>query len=81
MGYRKYARVNLGRWLNDLILGLLAAFVGLFAIYQAGWVDSVSIPGAIIGWLLMIAVVVRPGWLWVLAYRSCRRELRRWTRR
>jgi hypothetical protein len=79
--YRKYNHFKLGRWLNDFILALLAAFIGLFAIHQAGWVGSVSIPGAIIGWLLLIAVAVRLGWLWVQAYRSGRREVRRWTGR
>jgi hypothetical protein len=81
MGDRKYSRSNLGRWLNDFILALLAAFIGLFAIHQAGWVGSVSIPGAIMGWLLLIAVFVRVVWLWVLAYRSGRRDVRRWTSR
>jgi hypothetical protein len=78
MGYRRYSRFKLGRWLNDFILALLAAFIGLFAIHQAGWVGSVSIPGAIIGWLLLIAVAVRLGWLWVLTFRAGRRDIQRW---
>jgi len=41
MGYRKYARVNLERWLNDLILGLLAAFIGLF-VHLSGRVGGLS---------------------------------------
>jgi hypothetical protein len=81
MGYRRYSRFRFGRWLNDFILVLLATFIGLFAIHQAGWVGSISIPGAIIGWLLLIAVAVRLVWLWVMAYRSGRREMRRWTGR
>ena len=73
MAYRKYRRLRLGRWLNDFILALLAAFFGLFAIHKAGWVESISVPGAIIGWLLLIAVVARLGWLFAQIFRS-----RRW---
>src|SRR5262245_8144739 len=63
MAYRNYNGLRLRRRLNDFILALLGAFIALFAIHKAGWVESVSIPGAIIGWLLLIAVVVRLGWL------------------
>jgi hypothetical protein len=81
MGYRKYSRINLGRWLNDFILALLSTFIGLFALHQAGWVGSVSIPGAIIGWLLLIAVAVRLLWFGVLTFRAGRRDVRRWSSR
>jgi len=64
MGYRKYGRFRLWRWLEDFILALLGAFIGLFAIHKAGWVESIPIPGGLIGRLLLIAVVVR---LWRLS--------------
>ena len=73
MGYRGYTRFRLGRWVNDIILALCAGFLGLLWLQHSGWVASASIPLAIMGFLLVIAVLFRLGWLFAQIFRS-----RRW---
>jgi hypothetical protein len=73
MGYRKNTRFKLGRWINDIILALCAGFLALLWLQHSGWVESASIPLAILGFVIVAAMLLRLGWLFAQIFRS-----RRW---